>query len=168
MRIFLAHAFVHFSCPDTVIMRGRGSGGAISAATLMHLEFSYLYKRNHFRFDPPNFVCLRYRRRGFAGGMSAFLNGHFLGSAEGTAHSQDGIDVLNVTYTFNTAHLVSGDNGQCQRILLERLGTQSFPVLTIYHDSTGMNQDCKLRSVSLELSRANMLDQMVSTTSTRY
>ena len=44
--------------------------------------------------------------------MSAFLNGHFLGSAQGTAHSQDGIDVLNVTYTFSPAHLVSGDNGQ--------------------------------------------------------
>jgi len=44
--------------------------------------------------------------------MSAFLNGHFLGTAQGTAHSQDGIDVLNVTYTFNPAHLVAGDNGQ--------------------------------------------------------
>jgi len=61
---------------------------------------------------------------GFAGAMSAFLNGHFLGSAQGTAHSQTGIGVLNVTYTFNSAHLVPGDN-----------------VLTVYHDSTGMNQD---------------------------
>lgn len=51
--------------------------------------------------------------------MSAFLNGHFLGSRQGTAHSQDGIDVLNVVYTFNPAHLVSGNNGQFLRIRQE-------------------------------------------------
>ena len=98
-------------------MRGRGSGGAISAAIPKYLESSCLYKRNHLQLDSPSFVCLRSRRRGFAGAMSAFLNGHFLGSAQGTAHSQDGIDVLNVTYTFNPEHLVSGDNGQFRRIL---------------------------------------------------
>ena len=49
--------------------------------------------------------------------MSAFLNGHFLGTVQGTAHSQRGIDVLNVTHTFNPAHLVSGDNGEPLQIL---------------------------------------------------
>ncbi len=58
--------------------------------------------------------------------MSAFLNGHFLGSAQGTAHSQDGIDVLNVTYTFNTAHLISGDNGQSHEYFMNGLGLSHF------------------------------------------
>lgn len=81
--------------------------------------------------------------------MSAFLNGHFLGTVQGTAHSQRGIDVLNVTHTFKPAHLVSGDNGESLHILWEQLGIHSFSVLTIYHDSTGMNQDCKPWTVSL-------------------
>ena len=112
VRIILARSFTQISCPDMVTIPGRGSGGDISAASPMHLEFSYPYKRNHLRFDSLIFVCLRSRRSGFAGAMSAFLNGHFLGSAQGTAHSQDGIDVLNVTYTFEPAHLVSDDNSQ--------------------------------------------------------
>ena len=58
--------------------------------------------------------------------MSAFLNGHFLGSAQGTAHSQDGIDVLNVTYRFNPAHLISGDNGQFHEYPMNGLGLSHF------------------------------------------
>ena len=50
--------FCSFSRPDMVIMRGRGSGGAISAARPMHLELSYLYKRNRLRSDSPSSVCL--------------------------------------------------------------------------------------------------------------
>lgn len=58
--------------------------------------------------------------------MSAFLNGHFLGSAQGTAHSQNGIDVLNVTYTFSPAYLVSGDNGQFHEYFKNSLGLCHF------------------------------------------
>ena len=109
--------FLSFSCSDMVIMRARGSGGAISMARPTHLESSYLYKRNHLRFDSPSFPCLWSPYSGYAGAMSAFLNGHFLGTVQGTAHSQRGIDVLNVTHTFNPAHLVSGDNGEPLQIL---------------------------------------------------
>ena len=149
--MILTRPFAHLFCPDTVITRGHGSGEVISAARQTHLESRSLYKRKNIRFDSPRFECLRSRRSGFAGAMSAFLNGHFLGSAQGTAHSQDGIDVLNVTYTFNLAYLVSGDNGQRLLTLSEQLGTYSFSVLTVYHDSTGMNQNCESCGVSSEI-----------------
>ncbi|KAK0444118.1 glycoside hydrolase family 35 protein [Armillaria borealis] len=61
---------------------------------------------------------------GFSFGYSVFLNGHFLGSGQGSSHSQDGVDILSPTYNFTMDQLVDGDN-----------------VLTIIHDSTGMNQD---------------------------
>ncbi|KAF9445456.1 glycoside hydrolase family 35 protein [Macrolepiota fuliginosa MF-IS2] len=61
---------------------------------------------------------------GFSFGYSAFLNGHFLGSGEGSSHSQDGVDILRPTFNFTQDILINGDN-----------------VLTIIHDSTGMNQD---------------------------
>ncbi|KAK0470339.1 glycoside hydrolase family 35 protein [Desarmillaria tabescens] len=61
---------------------------------------------------------------GFSFGYSAFLNGRFLGSGQGSSHSQDGVDILSPTYNFTVNQLVDGDN-----------------VLTIIHDSTGMNQD---------------------------
>ncbi|KAF9465547.1 glycoside hydrolase family 35 protein [Collybia nuda] len=61
---------------------------------------------------------------GFSFGYSAFINGHFLGSGQGSSHSQSGVDILSPVFNFTASQLVSGDN-----------------VLTVIHDSTGMNQD---------------------------
>lgn len=62
-------------------------------------------------FHGPRLHETDYFASGFSGGMSAFINGHFLGSAEGTSHSQEGIDVLNVTYTFLPTQLKDLKNG---------------------------------------------------------
>ncbi|KAF5354886.1 hypothetical protein D9756_005306 [Leucocoprinus leucothites] len=64
---------------------------------------------------------------GFSFGYTAFLNGHFLGSGEGTSHSQDGVDILRPTFNFTQDILRDDDN-----------------VITVIHDSTGMNQDYNL------------------------
>ncbi|KAL1724445.1 glycoside hydrolase family 35 protein [Schizophyllum commune] len=61
---------------------------------------------------------------GYSCAFTAFVNSHFLGSAQGTSHSQQGVDILNQTFTFSADQLRDGDN-----------------VLTVIHDSTGMNQD---------------------------
>ncbi|KAJ7075303.1 glycoside hydrolase family 35 protein [Mycena belliarum] len=61
---------------------------------------------------------------GFSFGYSAFLNSHFLGSGQGSSHSQSGVDLLSPTFDFKQDQLLSGEN-----------------VLTIIHDSTGMNED---------------------------
>jgi len=61
---------------------------------------------------------------GFSFGYSVFLNSHFLGSGQGTSHSQQGVDILSPTFNFTSDQLVPGDN-----------------VLTVIHDSTGLNQD---------------------------
>ncbi|KAF7313122.1 putative beta-galactosidase A [Mycena kentingensis (nom. inval.)] len=61
---------------------------------------------------------------GFSFGYSAFLNGHFLGSGQGSSISQTGVDQLSPTFNFTAEQLVEGDN-----------------VLTIIHDATGLNED---------------------------
>ncbi|KAJ7196639.1 glycoside hydrolase family 35 protein [Mycena pura] len=61
---------------------------------------------------------------GFSFGYSAFINGHFLGSGQGSSIDQSGVDLLSPTFTFTQAQLVDGDN-----------------VLTVVHDSTGLNED---------------------------
>ncbi|KAF7334698.1 putative beta-galactosidase A [Mycena venus] len=61
---------------------------------------------------------------GFSFGYSVFINSHFLGSGQGSSHSQDGVDLLSPAFNFTQDQLVSGDN-----------------VLTIVHDSTGLNED---------------------------
>ncbi|KAG6832764.1 hypothetical protein H0H87_000417 [Tephrocybe sp. NHM501043] len=61
---------------------------------------------------------------GFSFGYSVFINSHFLGSGQGSSHSQDGVDILSPTFNFTDGQLVDGDN-----------------VLTVIHDSTGANQD---------------------------
>lgn len=61
---------------------------------------------------------------GYSCAFSAWVNDQFLGSSQGSSHSQDGVDILNQTYTFSPDQLRDGDN-----------------VLTVIHDSTGMNQD---------------------------
>ncbi|KAL4260568.1 glycosyl hydrolase 35 family protein [Pleurotus pulmonarius] len=61
---------------------------------------------------------------GFSFGYSVFLNTHFLGSGQGSSHSQDGVDILSPNFNFTEDQLRDGDN-----------------VLTVIHDSTGMNQD---------------------------
>ncbi|KAF7291169.1 putative beta-galactosidase A [Mycena indigotica] len=61
---------------------------------------------------------------GFSFGYSAFINGHFLGSGQGSSISQTGVDLLSPTFNFTADQLVVGDN-----------------VLTIIHDSTGLNED---------------------------
>ncbi|KAF9016420.1 hypothetical protein BDZ89DRAFT_1045808 [Hymenopellis radicata] len=61
---------------------------------------------------------------GFSFGYSAFINGHFLGSGQGSSHSQQGVDILEPVFNFTSDQLVEGDN-----------------VLTVIHDSTGLNQD---------------------------
>ncbi|KDQ25254.1 hypothetical protein PLEOSDRAFT_1084879 [Pleurotus ostreatus PC15] len=61
---------------------------------------------------------------GFSFGYSVFLNTHFLGSGQGSSHSQDGVDILSPSFNFTQDQLHDGDN-----------------VLTVIHDSTGMNQD---------------------------
>ncbi|KAJ8074302.1 hypothetical protein PM082_012613 [Marasmius tenuissimus] len=61
---------------------------------------------------------------GFSFAYSAWLNDHFLGSDQGSSHSQDGIDLLNTTFTFGPEQLRDDDN-----------------VITVIHDSTGGNQD---------------------------
>ncbi|THU81100.1 glycoside hydrolase family 35 protein [Dendrothele bispora CBS 962.96] len=60
---------------------------------------------------------------GFSFGYSAWINEHFLGSGQGSSHSQDGVDILSPTFNF-TADQLQDEN-----------------VLTVIHDSTGMNQD---------------------------
>ncbi|KAJ7176384.1 glycoside hydrolase family 35 protein [Mycena crocata] len=61
---------------------------------------------------------------GFSFGYSVFLNSHFLGSGQGTSHSQEGVDILSPTFNFTQDQLLAGDN-----------------VITVIHDSTGMNED---------------------------
>ncbi|KAJ6608888.1 putative beta-galactosidase, partial [Mycena sp. CBHHK59/15] len=61
---------------------------------------------------------------GFSFGYSVFINSHFLGSGQGSSHSQSGVDILSPTFNFTQSQLVAGDN-----------------VLTVIHDSTGMNED---------------------------
>ncbi|KAK7017720.1 putative beta-galactosidase A [Favolaschia claudopus] len=61
---------------------------------------------------------------GFSFGYSAFLNSHFLGSGQGSSHSQDGVDLLSPTFNFTQDQLVEGDN-----------------VITVIHDATGLNED---------------------------
>ncbi|KAJ7469612.1 glycoside hydrolase family 35 protein [Mycena latifolia] len=61
---------------------------------------------------------------GFSFGYSVFINSHFLGSGQGSSHSQSGVDLLSPAFNFTQDQLVAGDN-----------------VLTIIHDSTGMNED---------------------------
>ncbi|KAL0562735.1 hypothetical protein V5O48_019345, partial [Marasmius crinis-equi] len=61
---------------------------------------------------------------GFSFAYSAWLNDQFLGSDQGTSHSQDGVDLLSANFTFSPEQLRDGDN-----------------VVTVIHDSTGMNQD---------------------------
>ncbi|KAJ7772210.1 glycoside hydrolase family 35 protein [Mycena metata] len=61
---------------------------------------------------------------GFSFGYSVFINGQFLGSGQGSSISQTGVDILSPTFNFTQAQLVAGDN-----------------VLTIIHDSTGMDED---------------------------
>ncbi|KAJ3575118.1 hypothetical protein NP233_g1314 [Leucocoprinus birnbaumii] len=78
--------------------------------------------RGHFK-GPAQGVELAIQG-GFSFGYSAFLNGHFLGSGEGTSHSQQGVDILSPTFNFTQSMLSDDDN-----------------VITIVHDSTGMNQD---------------------------
>ncbi|KAF9465548.1 glycoside hydrolase family 35 protein [Collybia nuda] len=64
---------------------------------------------------------------GFSFGYTAFINGHFLGSGQGSSHSQQGVDILSPIFNFTAGHLVAGDN-----------------VLTVIHDSTGMNQNFQI------------------------
>ncbi|KAJ7627198.1 glycoside hydrolase family 35 protein [Roridomyces roridus] len=61
---------------------------------------------------------------GFSFGYSAFINGKFLGSGQGSSISQTGVDLLSPTFNFTADQLVDGDN-----------------VLTVIHDSTGLNED---------------------------
>ncbi|KAF8075232.1 glycoside hydrolase family 35 protein [Lyophyllum atratum] len=61
---------------------------------------------------------------GFSFGYSAFINSQFLGSGQGSSHSQDGVDILSPVFNFTAGQLLPGDN-----------------VITLIHDSTGMNQD---------------------------
>ncbi|KAJ6453970.1 glycoside hydrolase family 35 protein [Mycena sanguinolenta] len=61
---------------------------------------------------------------GFSFGYSVFINSHFLGSGQGSSIDQSGVDLLSPTFTFTEAQLVDGDN-----------------VLTVIHDSTGLNED---------------------------
>ncbi|KAJ8075272.1 hypothetical protein PM082_019608 [Marasmius tenuissimus] len=61
---------------------------------------------------------------GFSFAYSAWLNDHFLGSDQGSSHSQDGVDLLNATFSFSPEQLRDDGN-----------------VITVIHDSTGMNQD---------------------------
>ncbi|KAJ7898549.1 glycoside hydrolase family 35 protein [Mycena olivaceomarginata] len=61
---------------------------------------------------------------GFSFGYSVFINSHFLGSGQGSSHSQDGVDLLSPAFNFTQDQLAAGDN-----------------VLTIVHDSTGLNED---------------------------
>jgi hypothetical protein len=48
---------------------------------------------------------------GFSFGYSAFINGHFLGSGQGSSHSQQGVDILSPVFNFTVEQLVTGDNG---------------------------------------------------------
>ncbi|KAJ7275854.1 glycoside hydrolase family 35 protein [Mycena rebaudengoi] len=61
---------------------------------------------------------------GFSFGYSVFLNSHFLGSGQGSSHSQEGVDLLSPAFNFTADQLLPGDN-----------------VITVIHDSTGMNED---------------------------
>ncbi|KAF9258036.1 glycoside hydrolase family 35 protein [Marasmius fiardii PR-910] len=60
---------------------------------------------------------------GFSFAYSAWLNSHFLGSGQGSSHSQDGVDLLSANFTFQPEWLKDEN------------------VVTVIHDSTGMNQD---------------------------
>ncbi|KAG7096341.1 hypothetical protein E1B28_003785 [Marasmius oreades] len=60
---------------------------------------------------------------GFSFAYSAWLNSDFLGSGQGSSHSQDGVDLLSVNFTFQPEWLKEEN------------------VITLIHDSTGMNQD---------------------------
>ncbi|KAJ6518287.1 glycoside hydrolase family 35 protein [Mycena vitilis] len=61
---------------------------------------------------------------GFSFAYSVFINSHFLGSGQGSSHSQSGVDLLSPAFNFTQDQLVAGDN-----------------VLTVIHDSTGLNED---------------------------
>ncbi|KAJ7209078.1 putative beta-galactosidase [Mycena haematopus] len=61
---------------------------------------------------------------GFSFGYSVFINSHFLGSGQGSSIDQSGVDLLSPTFSFTQDQLVASDN-----------------VLTVIHDSTGLNED---------------------------
>ncbi|KAF8996419.1 glycoside hydrolase family 35 protein [Cyathus striatus] len=61
---------------------------------------------------------------GFSFGYSVFLNSYFLGSGQGSSHSQSGVDILQPVFNFTQDQLLPAEN-----------------VLTVIHDSTGLNQD---------------------------
>ncbi|PFH45542.1 glycoside hydrolase family 35 protein [Amanita thiersii Skay4041] len=78
---------------------------------------------------------------GFSFGYSVFLNSHFLGSGQGSSHSQDGVDILSPVFNFTSDQLVDGDNGSMLYVDGPRMLSDALTVLTVIHDSTGMNQD---------------------------
>jgi hypothetical protein len=56
---------------------------------------------------------------GFSFGYSVFLNSHFLGSGQGSSHSQDGVDLLSPSFNFTQDQLVPGGNGGYHPPILE-------------------------------------------------
>lgn len=71
-------------------------------------------------------VSPKFYYRGFNFGYSAFLNSKFLGSSQGTNQysAGGGVDMTNVTWSFDPSDLNSGEN-----------------VVTVVFDQTGLEED---------------------------
>lgn len=130
----------------TFFLQAIGFGVAILVA--MQEESSFPYKGECLLIYDPSFAAIELLNldRGFSFGYSAFINSHFLGSGQGSSQGQDGVDILSPTFSFTPEQLAEGDNGEaiaCYDTYSCLLSNDVQQVLTIIHDSTGMNQDCE-------------------------
>ncbi|KAG6916269.1 hypothetical protein DXG01_007613 [Tephrocybe rancida] len=68
--------------------------------------------------------------RGYSFGYSAFINSHFLGSGQGSSHSQDGVDILSPTFNFTAGQLLPGDNDNINDEFKTPRGIRGYTLLS--------------------------------------
>lgn len=85
------------------------NGSGVGILRVRPREFSFLFKGGWY----PQLTADATQAliSGFSFGYSAFINGQFLGSGQGSSHSQDGVDILSPVFNFTASQLVTGDNG---------------------------------------------------------
>ncbi|KAG6865685.1 hypothetical protein C0991_000298 [Blastosporella zonata] len=67
---------------------------------------------------------------GFSFGYSVFINSHFLGSGQGSSHSQDGVDILSPAFNFTDGQLVEGDNDNINDEFKTPRGIRGYTLLS--------------------------------------
>ena len=96
----------------TTLATGSGEDTSLAMPLVSNLRFSG---------EPKSFYLLYVSlipASGYSCAFTAFVNSHFLGSAQGTSHSQQGVDILNQTFTFSADQLRDGDNGEPLSLLI--------------------------------------------------